>query len=215
MKFYSFFLVLLIFVFACGKKQTTITVSGKISDGSLLGGENGTTVIIKAAKVESGVYNSNYVEIASTSTDSKGNYSLEVEVEKVSGYRFVVRKTNYFDVEEDIRTETFEGSDAFSKDFTIYPVAVLRLEVNNITPQTIDDEIRYRFTNIEQECKTCCNNDVVIGTGPDYSSNSECDVRGQKMYILNWVVTKKGNQHLYTDSVLAEAFKTTTYKINY
>lgn len=215
MRIISFFLLIFLLVTACGKNERYIQVSGKISDQGFNKAGDAVTVKLKSSKIESGVFNSNYTEVASAITDASGNFSMEVLVEKASGYRFLVSKTDYFESEIDVTTETFEKNETFTANYDIYPKAIIKLVVNNTSPQGLDDEIKYRFTDIEQECKTCCNNSTITGSGPDYSSTSECDVRGQKMFHINWVVSKKGNQNLYSDSIWVEAFKTTTYNINY
>jgi hypothetical protein len=200
---------------SCSKKERTINITGKVYDPALQKAVAGATVVLKAAKVESGVYNPSYVEIASAATGNSGEYSFEVNVEKVSGYRFVVSKDNYFGEEVDVTTDDMEKNDSYSADFEIYPKAKIHLTVKNTQPQGMDDEIKYRYKNIESKCKTCCNNTTVTGTGPTYSSDTECDVRGEKWIYISWVVTKKGNQHIYEDSIRTEAFKTSNYNISY
>lgn len=211
-----FIIILFLFTVAsCAKKERSINVSGQLFDPALNTVIKGAEIKLKAAKVESGVYNSNYTEIASATTDASGNYSMEVLVEKVSGYRFIVSKDNYFEIEKDVNTDDFESEDNYKADFEIYPKASIHLTIKNTSPQGMDDEIKFRFSNIETSCKTCCNNNSNTGTGPTYSYESECDVRGEKWIYINWVVTKGGSQHLFSDSIFAEAFKKTDFNINY
>ncbi len=207
--------ILLLLLASCAKKDRIITISGNVYDPALKKNIEGAEIKVKAAKVQGGVYNPSYVEIASTRSDPSGNYSVDVKVEKFAGYRFAVSKDQYFDVEKDAGTEEVEAGSTYKADFNIYPVAEINLKVKNTQPQGNDDEIKYRFKNIEAACHSCCNNTTVTGTGPTYSADKTCEVRGEKNIIIEWVVSKKGNQHLYSDTIYTPAFKTTTYKIDY
>lgn len=215
MKYLAIILFTFLFIIGCNKNERIITVQGNINDPTFNSAGSNVTVILKAAKIESGVYNSNYVQIATSKSDANGNFSFEIPVEKVSGYRIILEKENYFDIEEDITTEIFEKEETYNADYKIFPIGTIRLEIKNTSPQSMDDEIKYKFDNIDQSCKTCCNNNVSTGSGPDFSIISECNARGNKMLKLTWVITKNGNQNIHSDSVWLEAFKTTTYKINY
>ena len=215
MKHLVFVLITIIALSSCAKKERSIKVSGNIYDPALNQAVAGATVKLKAAKIESGVYNSNYTEIEKVTTDASGNFTMDITVQKVSGYRFVVEKDDYFELEEDVNTDDFEKNNNYTANFQIYPKASIRLTVKNTSPQGMDDEIKYRYTNIEGSCKTCCNNNTITGTGPTYSADNECDVRGEKWIYINWVVTKNGNQHLFSDSIHVEAFKKSTYNIDY
>jgi len=215
MKNFSIIIIVVILLASCGKKTRSIAISGNIFDPALKIPVENTKVILKASKIEGGIYNPNYVEIASATTDISGNYEMNINIEKVSGYRFVIEKTNYFSSEEDIKTDILETNSTYSYSKNIFPIASIHLMVSNKTPQSMDDEIKYRYTNIESQCKTCCNNNPITGTGPSYSADSQCDTRCETWINLVWVVTKNGIQHLYQDSIFTHAFQTSNYKIDY
>ena len=207
-------LILLLF-FSCKKEDRYITLSGKISDGTFGGAASSAKVMVKVAKVENGVYHSSYVKTAEGNCDANGNYSMEVKVENVSGYRIVVAKDNYFEEEQDITRENFESQDNYTYNRSIYPIGTIQLLINNTNPHDQNDQINFRFTNVEQSGYNCCSNEIQSGTGINFSYSGTCLVRGNRKIAINWVVSKKGNQQLYTDSIYAEAFKTTVFQINY
>jgi len=213
-KFLTVVFVLLLFA-SCTKNDRSIKVSGNVFDPALNKAVAGATIKLKAAIIESGVYNSNYTEIASTTSDASGNFNMDIAIQKVSGYRFVIIKEDYFDLEEDVNTDDFEKNESYTANFETYPKSSIHLTVQNTSPQGMDDEIKYRYINIESGCKTCCNNNTVTGIGPTYTADNECDVRGEKWIYINWVVTKNGNQHLFSDSIYVEAFKKSNFNIDY
>lgn len=208
--------LLIIVAFASCKKDARIfTVKGKIYNPQMETYVEGVEVKLLGSVVESGIYNDNYITLNSDITNANGEYSMEIEEQKVSGYRFLISKENYFVIEEDITTDKIESSDEFNKNFNLYPIAEIQLNVQNTQPFNSDDEIRYRFLNIESSCRECCNNSFVIGSGPLYNESKTCELRGNKALKLEWIVFKAGGTNTYHDTIYCEAFKTTTFDINY
>ncbi len=202
-------------MFSCVDDTRVITVSGDIFDPYTGTNVVGAKVVLSATLVKSGVYNSNYTEIASTTTDADGNYLLSFNIQKAAGYRVLITRDNYFDYQEDITTEDMESDDVYPGNYEISPKATINLRVRNLTPQAMDDQIDFKYTNIISECKTCCNSDLKTGIGPAFDTTIQCDVVGERWLKIYWTVTKKGNQTYHNDSVFTSAFQTTTYNINY
>ena len=200
---------------SCKKDPKIYALSGKVYDPQLESNINGASVVLRASKVQSGVYNSNYVDIASTSTSSNGAYSMEIEEEKVSGYRYYVSKQDYFDELIDIETEDLQQESSYTKNFSLNPIGYIQVNVKNTTPQGTDDEVRYRFKNVEAQCKDCWNNEINVGIGPTYSSNKSAQVIGERDLLIEWVVKKGGQQHIYQDTITSKAFQTVNFSINY
>ena len=148
-------------------------------------------------------------------TSNDGNYEFTVEQENVSGYRLDFTKKNYFDNSVDVKPSNLQVNVPFTVNIDFIPIANVKLNVKNTSPQGADDEIRFHFTNIDVKCKDCWNNDVIVGTGPSYSFSDIKQLSGAKKIIISWVVTKKGNQHIYQDTIESKAFDTVTFNINY
>ncbi|MBN2745662.1 MAG: hypothetical protein JXR34_02965 [Bacteroidales bacterium] len=215
MKIVSIFAIISIMLFSCAKKERTITIEGQVDDPSFNQKANGVKVLLKSAGVQSGVYTSTYLTIGEATTGSDGKFKMELTVAKSSGYRLNLSKSDYFSVQRDIATDVLEAEDNYTIHFNIYPKATIHLEVKNTTPQGNDDAINYHFTNIDEDCTTCCNNEMTYGVGPLYQNATECELRGNKMLKLEWVVKKNGNQKLYQDSIWIEPFITNYYSINF
>lgn len=206
---------ILILISSCGKNEEFITFKGTVSDGNNGKALAGAKIILQSSKIQSGVYNPSYSAAASTTTDASGAFSIDILIEKVAGYRVLVSKEDYFEIEEDITTADFEASQNYEGSWSIYPKASIALSVKNTSPQGMDDQIKYRYKNIESQCNSCCNNETKTGTGPDFSESTECDVRGDKWIYISWVVTKSGTQHIYEDSIFAVRAQVTSFNINY
>jgi len=205
-----------IFLFsACKKDVKTYEISGSIFDPQLHINVSGVKVSLKASKVQSGVYNPTYTEIQSTTTSSDGSFSFTVEHENVEGYRLDFTKTDYFDNTKDLSTDDVQNGNATNIKMDFIPIAEIKLIVKNTSPQSSDDKIEFRFSNVTVKGKDCWTNDPITGIGPTYSFTKTGQVSGNKDMYLEWVVVKNGNQHSYTDTIHSEAFKLKTYNINY
>lgn len=210
-----FIIISLLVISSCKKDARTFLIKGNLYDPQQEIVVESAEVQLLGSKIESGIYNTNYVILNSVTTNSSGEYSMEITDEMVSGYRYYISKDGYFDIYKDIETETLEKNDEFTKDFSLYSKATIKLEVKNTQPFNNDDEIRYRFKNVSGNCRDCCNNLFVTGNGPLYNETKECYVKGNKYIKLEWIVSKAGGTNSYTDSVYCPSFQETTYKIHY
>lgn len=206
---------IVIFSNGCKKSQGTFSISGKISNMDNNNSIAEARVYLDAKILQNGVYNSSFTNIASATSQSDGNYSFEIEEQTISDYRFRVVRTGYFDIEEIVSVDILQASNTFSKNFKLTEEAWVELIVNNTMPQDLDDEINYRFSNIEVSGKDCCSNELHIGIGPTYSATTLCKTKSSKWIKIEWVIKKNGGQVLKFDSIYTDAQQTATYHINY
>lgn len=209
------FLLSILLISACKKDDQTYQITGNIKDAGFNTTLEGVTVQLLGNVVESGVYNNNYDEVGTATTDAQGNYSIEITEKLVSGYRFYIHKDNYFDIYEEVETQEVQNVDGYTKTFDIFPISIVRVEVKNTSPVDGDDLIRFRMKNIESVCRDCCNNQFIEGTGPFYAVDKECQTRGEKTIYLEWIVTKNNYTTSYSGEILAKSFQVNTFQINY
>ena len=200
---------------SCKKKVITYEIQGKVYDPQLNTLISDANISLKASKVVSGVYNPNYIEIQTTKTNSNGIFNFSVEHDNAAGYRLDITKKDYFDESVDIKADDLNTDQSYSVNIDFIPVAYIKLNVKNTSPQGTDDEISFHFKNVDVKCKDCWDNTPIVGTGPTYNYSRKAKVSGEKQLILEWVVTKKGNQHIFHDTIQSKAFKSTTYNIDY
>lgn len=208
-------IALISMLLSCVDDTREITVSGDIFDPYTSQNVVGAKVVLSATLVQSGIYHSNFSQIAKATTDASGSYLMKFNVEKSSGYKISITQDNYFDYEEEITTDDMESDDIYPGNYELNPRATIILNVKNVTPKAMDDQIDFKYTNIIQTCKTCCNNELNTGIGPAYDTTLQCEVVGARYLKIYWTITKKGIQTYHSDSVFTPAFQTTTYNINY
>ncbi len=200
---------------SCEKEVRKFDISGKVYDPQLKKNVSSAEVVLRGSKIQSGIYNSNYIDLQSTNTSSDGSYSFEVPEETVSGYRFYINKKDYFDQLIDVKTDDLQNNNGFTLNVNLIPIAYLKLSVKNTMPIGSDDEIHFRFKNIDIQCKDCWNKGTITGVGPTYTYSRTAQTSGENDLIIEWVVKKGGQQHIYSDTIFTKAFQTVDYNINY
>lgn len=210
--------ILLFFIFgisSCKKHKNIITINGHIYDPYSGLYVSSADVTISSCTINSGFYNSNYTDIATTSTDANGAFSFEFEQEKSSGYRFYIYKDHYFDNTIDIPESNIQPENIYAPTFEIYPSAYIKLHVKNNSPYDDNDFIAYSYDVGNAGCIDCCTNTVLKGYGKTYDSTYKCKTFGSKDVLINWHVTKWSIDMAYSDTVYCTPFDTTYYEILY
>ncbi len=208
-------IVLLLSVLGCKKEASVFKIKGTVVNKQLQEKISGVRVYIDAKKIEGGVYNNSFTNVASTTTNSSGSFEFDIEESHVSEYRFRLTNNGYFGIEAVTPTDKIHQEEGYSPTFEMIQESFIELNVKNTMPQNTNDEIRYRYTNVEVQEKGCCNNDPISGIGYDYEAHHKCSVRSHAWINLTWTVSKSGNQVLHFDSIYSGDGSTVIYNINY
>jgi len=205
------FLVICFANVGCKKKQNKISIRGYLFDPKQNISVAGALVTISSSKISSGVYNSNYQDIATTTTDASGNFSFDFTEEATAGYRFYIRKDKYFDYTVDVSADDITHEQAYTPTFNLYPEAYLKLGIKNIAPADSTDAITYYLTSGFLECYQCCTNTYFHGYGVSYDTVMKCKTYGSNMATVNYIV----NGTLHIQNIFCTPYDTTFYQINY
>ncbi|HNW98118.1 MAG TPA: hypothetical protein PKK00_06880 [Bacteroidales bacterium] len=201
---------------SCKKNKNVITINGHIFNPYSNQYVENATIIISSSKITSGFYNSNYTDIATTTSDASGAFSFEFDQEKSSGYRFYIYKENYFDRTIDIADADIQPENTYTPTFELYSEGYLKLHVKNSSPFNDNDFIGYSYNDIDEiNCATCCSNTVFKGYGKTYDTTYKCKTYGSKDVKINWHVTKFGSDVAFSDTLFCNPFDTTYYEILY
>ena len=208
-------LVIIALNIGCKKTPNIYKITGNVKHKSLGESLSGVKVYLDAKQIQNGTYNANFVNIKVTNTDASGGFSMEIEDSQVSDYRFRVSETGYYNIEEEVSVNKVHSTNGYTKNFELVKISWIELNVKNTMPQSVDDKITYRYSNIEVKGRDCCNNNVVTGDGFDYEAHHKCSVRDHAWIYLYWTVTKNGNQSIHNDSIYSGNGETVIYNLNY
>lgn len=198
---------------SCKKDDEKITVTGTVVDPQSGNAISGVNVYLDGKVLNSGIYNEDYSEIASGTTDGSGNFKIETTWQVVSCYRIRAFRNNYFEDQIVVPAESISKGQTYSTSLSLLPVAWIRVNINNVVGYA-DDEIQYKFNGTPQTCMDCCHNSFLIGSG-NYHAVYKCRAVGNRFNRLYWTVKRNGLINPFADSVYCVAFDTTALNIRY
>ncbi len=215
--FILFSLLLFIGIFtSCKKDKQKITINGTVYDPNTKTYVSNAHVTLSASMVSSGFYNSNYTEVASTTTDGSGAFSFNFDKLKSAGYRIYISKENYFDNTIDIDDASVVAGTPYTAKYDLYQIAWMKLHVTHTTPHDSSDYIAYDYSSTGlPTCFGCCSNNIFKAYGMTYDTTLRCKTYGSRYMKINWHVIMFGWDALQSDSVFCTPFDTTLYTINY
>lgn len=211
------FIIIILFAFfstSCKKedKDSTI-VKGTVVNPKNNAPISDAKVYLDGKILSGGVYNDNYSEIASATSDASGNFEINTKFQLVSAYRIRTFKNNYFESSASIPSDKITKGGTYTTSLTLLPAAWVKLNINNVV-NFADDEIQYRFASAPESCFDCCNNQFLVGVG-SYHTTYKCRLPGDSYGKFYWTVKRSGVINPFTDSVYCVAFDTTVLNISY
>ncbi|NVO02668.1 MAG: carboxypeptidase regulatory-like domain-containing protein [Bacteroidetes bacterium] len=215
LKFGILVICLTLFFASCQKDEKKVTFSGTIVDSYSNNPISGASVTLASKKIESGVYNSNFQNITTISTDANGQYSIESPFESVIAYKIFVGKSNYFDFSTEINSNDVPNGSNYNATYSISPAAYIKLHIKNNVPFDSLDMISYSYKNTQPGCIDCCNNNIFQGIGQLFETTFKCKTFGNTTNKIEWRVTKNGTMVLHSQDVFCAPFDTTNFEILY
>jgi ribosomal protein S27E len=202
-----FYFLVLICCLACSKKTSKFTISGKINDSSL--NQNLSNATISIYKKLQG--NSFETFIASTTTNSEGNYSFTFDRDKSEKYTLKISKENYFPIEESILFSSLTVDGENVRNYSTTAKSWARLHFKNIDPKP-EDQLRFMKQQGKVSCNECCPTDYQYIYGASDTS-IYCINDGNTIYSFIYAVIGTQNQAL--KSILTIPFDTTEIYLEY
>lgn len=148
----SFLLIFLVFS-GCKKKDFTFTLKGVITDKTFSTGLVGATVVLEEF-IAGGSTSDDLIHETTVATD--GSYEFVFERRKATKYTLTVKKTNYFDIYEEIPFSDFSTEEALVKNFSTTAKAWVKLIFINDLPSTDFDEFKFTKQQGKVGCSECC-----------------------------------------------------------
>ncbi len=211
--------VLISFIFASCKKNREpepVTFSGTILNNVTGLPVEGVSVTIKLQQASNNnVFNAGFSTIANTTSDANGNYSVTFTPENPITYRIIVDKQYYFSEETELSDDLVPAGSTTDTDFGIDPLGWFKINIKNVAPNDVDDNIIYQNTSEASGCSSCCNNSAISLDGMTIDTFFICQRAAYPTITFNWFVTKNGNIAPFSNSVSAIHGDTVVYNLNY
>lgn len=196
--------LLLVFSFSCKKKNLKYTIKGTIYDSSFNTPLSGASVSIYVTTTS----NSTPVEKVSLVTDAAGNYSYELEREKLQSVIISVNKQNYFSDGTTTTLDNLSIEDDNTFNYNLYAKSWARLHFVSDGTKTI----KYYKQVGKNGCAECCpTGEIQLSNITDHSVY--CINNGNTQYQIFYDV--QGTTNNGTLSVTTVPFDTTEILISY
>ncbi len=196
--------LVLILSFSCKKKNLKYTIKGTIYDSSFNVPLSGAKVTIYVTTTS----NSTPVQKVALTTDASGNYSYELEREKLQSVIISVDKENYFSDGMSTTLDNLSLDEDNTFNYNIYAKSWARVHFVSDGTKTI----KYYKQVGKNGCSECCpTGEIQLNNITDYSVY--CINNGNTQYQVFYDV--QGTTNNGTLSVNTVPFDTTEILINY
>lgn len=208
-----------LFIFSCKKNKTELThkIEGVTLDSRAIAYPEvaGVNLLLEEKKLEGGVFNGAFVEVATTTSDQFGNYEFSFEKRNTVEYQLTATKPNFFPYQQALDPSLIKPGLTYDKNVYLVPKAWVKTEIINEQPLDQSDEVTFKFANASFDCD-CCTNALTTYTGTVVNETAVCQVFGNKWMKYITTVSRTGYPQIITiDSVYCSSFDTTTVEIHY
>ena len=201
----------------CNKDEegSNTVIFGKIKDARSGVVASNVSVKFLIQGIVDGVFNNNFQQVYSTTTDGSGNYRVEFEKGTPSVYRFEIEGEGYFFSQQDYNPDQFSSDSDNEFDLELDSQAWLKLRIVNEGTVSGGDQIVISLTTMNNDCQECCQDGVFEFEGAaDFTSF--CQAFGNSIASVDGIITDPfGGITEYTDQVQLQAMDTTELLVSY
>ena len=209
----SIYLLFALALIAC-KKDTSLkqTIQGKVYEQNINAGSANASVIIFSKKLSGGSINNTFTVVASTTTDSEGNYTVEFDRERTAEYKIEVSKESFFTLSSILSADVVEQSKTYTKQLNIYPIAMLEIRVNNLPPGTGANYLGFKPLD-EISCACCISEGFIYkGTG---DTTVFCNWYGGQNFPFKYTISNENGLKQFTDTTFLKPFENNILELNF
>lgn len=149
---FTLFALLILISSSCKKKEFSFTLKGTVTDKTFSTALVGAKIYLEEVIPES----TSEPIIHETTVGSDGSYEFTFARNKATKYIVTIVKHNYFDILETINFSDFSTEEPLIKNFETTAMAWVKLTFVNVSPSSIDDELRYTKQQGKAGCSVCC-----------------------------------------------------------
>ncbi len=144
------YLLFILFLLSCKKKEGNFTLSGTITDKSFNTGLNEATISLYQVKAT----NNSLIFISSSTLDTDGKYSFVFKREMMDKYILKISKPNYINLEETIPFSSLDIENENIRNYSTSAKSWVRLKFFNLNPSDTD-QLEFRKQNGNSNCEEC------------------------------------------------------------
>lgn len=172
----------------------------------------GAMVLVSVQRA-SGGFNPNWEEIASTTTNASGQFSIDIEKEVFYAYRFEISHPQHFYTEFEVSPDDVPISSAYERTFAVEPRSWVSLHLMN---DEVSQAITMSTNGNSDDCTECCNGTNHFIPGWPIDTVLTCLMYGgEDATISGNYADMNGGVHIIAQNVTTVPFDTVEVEIIY
>ena len=152
MKNILFISLLFLSLAACKKKELEFSMSGIVSDATLVQKLAGASVTLSQKPAGGGTLK----VVGSTTLGSDGKFQFTFKREQAEKFFIQITKANYFDINEPISYNDFSTEKELVRNYSTTAKSWVKLRFKNIPPSDVSDILKWTKQTGKSNCPTCC-----------------------------------------------------------
>jgi hypothetical protein len=197
------------------RKDSSISVSGLITDPNQAIPVEGVKVELWTQQIEAGIFSANYIQAGTASTGSDGRFLFNIDNKNYTGIRLIFSRDGYYGWETEVNLDKLKNDLSHYAEYQLLPKALLQIRVKNNEPFNSDDYFEFRILNGYSSCPECCKGEKYQFTGMVVDQTITCQTAGCQEILIQWSKRKNKEQIFKTENIFIKAFETTNIELNY
>lgn len=171
---------------SCAKKGDPILLGGTVeslNEGKTL---EDVKVELYTRKLESGIFNANYLFFDSTRTDIEGRFHFEIEDASWFSFILYFSKSGYYNWDHEMDGDVIRQEGFSDEVYSMDPKSWVEFIITNLQDSDGQDVFEMRLLNGTRNCEDCCSGEKLIYRGKNIHENWICQLTGHQEIIVQW-----------------------------
>ncbi len=214
-KIASLFLLLLLVLFACKKKEENYTIAGTIVNPEINAPVASAKISLWGTKISSGVVQNQQEKIGETYSALNGSFEFRFDKQVYSTLKLIVQHHSHFNAEKTINPNDLSPNKPYSIQVNLHAVSWLKTTIKNVGAQNHQDKLVYRLGLPYDDCTDCCSEQQRIFTGIGVDTTWTCPVYGGKHVSILWIYSNGLTSSPHNDTIFIAIGDTVFHPIFY
>lgn len=151
------------------KKDETVVVTGKVSEGYQNTGIANVAISLDFNEISNGSFSAGFKRLDETTSDANGNFTLEFDRVQAVSYRITGEADGFETVVSTVNGDLWGVGDDNSAQLSIFQTAELEITLRNDFPKLDTDQILFKLLSHSDGCTSCCSETILAHSGRDTS----------------------------------------------
>ena len=206
-------LAFLILFYGCAKKEHVLTISGKVLEKATALPIANVSITLYANGVVQGVYQSNMIYIAGSTTSSDGSFKIQIPEDKYDNFQLRFYKNDFFNEKYVFSLNDFNHGKVEHLQW-MQAILPVYLHVKNLVPYDDSDKLVLVVEEL-YDCQECCGKTSYQFLGTHVDSTVYCLSVKRLPLIIHKYIQKNNQPFILVDTIKSTNVDTLKLFIDY